>query len=259
MLRWLSKALGGAATPKPDGQTVSFLEHGPLTGPVYVVGDVHGCHALYRRLEAQILRDANTLTGSPGIVLLGDVVDRGPETADMLDLLTDRPPTGATRLCLRGNHEDMMLNFLNNPTMTSSWLDFGGFETLMSYGLALDMETAPSPRRLQQMLQAHIPQAHRDFLEHLPYGMQVGPYALVHAAIDVAAPLDRQPRQTVLWGDPVDAGPHDVTVIHGHTIVPQPIIEEGRIALDTGAYDTGVLTAVRLHPDMPPKILQCHA
>lgn len=259
MLRWLSRVFGGPAVHKPDGQTVSFIEHGPLTGPMYVVGDVHGCHTLYRRLESQILRDAESLRVSPTIVLLGDVVDRGPASADMLDLLTETPHADLTRLCLRGNHEDMMLNFLNNPGMGSSWLDFGGFETLMSYGLALDMDAGVSPRRLQQMLQAHIPQAHRDYLQQMPFGLHVGRYALVHAAIDRGAPLDRQPRHTVLWGSPEDATGDGLTVVHGHTIVAQPSFEEGRIALDTGAYDSGMLCAVRLHPTLPPEILQCHA
>lgn len=258
MLRWLSKVRGKPTAAARGAQTVAILEHGPFNGPIYVVGDVHGCFALYRALEKAILKDAGTLGENPTIILLGDVVDRGPDTAGLLDHLIAPTAPGVTRICLRGNHEDMMLQFLSAPTINSPWLEFGGFETLMSYGLALDLDTSPSSRRLMQMLQAHIPQAHCDFLEQLPFGLHAGRYALVHAAIDPAAPLDCQPRQTVLWGDPEGLSVDGLTIVHGHIIVSEAIVGKDRIALDTGAYQRGTLTAARLHPHLPPIILQSH-
>ena len=125
-------------------------------GPVYAVGDAHGCLSLYRQLEAQILRDAAALPGTPTVVLLGDIVDKGPDTAALLDFLLRPAPPPLRRLCLRGNHESMMLAYLEKPAKNAQWLGFGGVETLLSYGLALDAdalqtnaraEIAPDPDR----------------------------------------------------------------------------------------------------------------
>ncbi len=138
---------------------VPLLPLDPTEGPVYAVGDVHGCRQLLRGLEALIRTDAAQLPGRPRIVLLGDMVDRGPDTAGLLDDLM-RPLTWATRLAICGNHEEMMLAFLDNPARNASWLDQGGYETLRSYGLALDPTTPLAlPRRhLQQKLAAHLPE-----------------------------------------------------------------------------------------------------
>lgn len=257
MLRWLLNARGKRPAQNRASHMVALQPYGPLRGPMYVVGDVHGCFALYHQLEANLLRDAAILGDSATIVLLGDVVDRGPSTANLLDHLVAPTAPGVTRICLRGNHEEMMLDFLDAPSIDSPWLQCGGYETLMSYGLALDLNSHISPRRLEQMLQAHIPQVHRDFLRQLPFGLHTGDYALVHAAIDPKAPLHRQPRQTVLWGDAARAGVEGLTIVHGHIIVSEVILGADRIALDTGAYKSGILSATRLHPDMPPAILQC--
>lgn len=258
MLRWLSKVRSKPSAASRGAQTVAFEDHGSLKGPLYVVGDAHGCIALYRALEQRILQDAAALGEAPTIVLLGDVVDRGPDTAGLLDHLIAPPAPGVTRICLRGNHEEMMLQFMSAPSTNSPWLTFGGFETLMSYGLALDLDASLSTRRLLQMLQAHIPQAHCDFLMQLPFGLYVDGYALVHAAIDPTASLACQPRQTVLWGDSEGISVDGLTVVHGHTIISEPIVSKNRIALDTGAYHSGTLTAVRLHPHLPTTILHNH-
>lgn len=242
---------------KPETGTVALEQraHGSLA--LYAVGDVHGCARLYRKLEKLILDDAAEIGKSPCIVLLGDVIDRGPESADMIDHLLSAPPVGVERHCLRGNHEEMMLRFLGKPNGKSSWLDFGGYETLMSYGMRPpgdDGFNLPE-RQLRLMIEAFIPPAHRDFLQRLPYGFVFGDYALVHAALAPGASPDRQPENILLWGAPEESDGAALTVVHGHTIVENVVFTSQRIAVDTGAYATGRLSAVRLLPDAAPTVL----
>ncbi len=249
----LLERLGGLFSRPAPADVAALL---PLPDPqpdiVYAVGDVHGCLDLFRRMEEAVAEDAARTGGRALMVLLGDVVDRGPDSAGMIDHLLAPPPAGGLhRICLRGNHEDMMARFLARPRGSSSWLDFGGFETLMSYGLRPPgAEGFELPeRRLQQMLQTYVPQAHLDFFDALPLGLQFGRFLLVHAALDPAAPLDRQPRDALLWGRAEGLDLPGRTLVHGHTIVENVVFTPGRIAVDTGAYATGRLSAVRLHAD----------
>jgi len=244
--------------PAADPDTVALERRDGAGGPVYAVGDVHGCAALYRRLEDRIFADAREIGKPPLIVLLGDIVDRGLESATMIDHLLARPPAGVERMCLRGNHEDMMLRFLEKPSGGATWLDFGGYETLMSYGMRPpgDQGFNLPERQLRLMLDTCIPPAHRAFLQALPYGLMVGNHALVHAGFDHAAPADAQQKQVLLWAAPRDIEGAAVTVVHGHTIVENVVFTEGRIAVDTGAYVTGRLSAVRLMPGQPPAVVE---
>lgn len=248
-------SLFGAAAPT---DTVALERRDWEGRPVYAVGDVHGCIALYQQLERRIIEDARELGKPPCIVLLGDIVDRGPATAAMIDHLLAAPPAGVERHCLRGNHEDMMLRFLEKPTGSSSWLDFGGYETLMSYGMRPpdDRGFDLPERQLRLMVDTFIPPAHRAFIEALPYGFVFGDFALVHAGLDHDAPCDAQAKDVVLWGAPNDIEGAALTVVHGHTIVENVLFTAGRIAVDTGAYVTGRLSAVRLLPGSPPVLLE---
>jgi len=242
----------------PVVETVALQRRDHAGLAVYAVGDVHGCATLYRRLERKIIEDAKRLGLSPCIVLLGDVVDRGAESADMVDHLLAPPPGGVERHCLRGNHEDMMLRFLDKPGGKSSWLDFGGYETLMSYGMRPpgdDGFNLPE-RQLRLMIETFIPLAHREFLTALPYGFVFGNFALVHAAIDPSASTEMQPKDVLLWGTPQDPQASGLTVVHGHTIVEKVEFTSGRIAVDTGAYVTGQLTSVRLLHDAAPEVIE---
>jgi len=241
----------------PVAQTVALEQRDGRDIAVYAVGDVHGCATLYRRLEQRIIADALALGKPPCIVLLGDVIDRGHESADMIDHLLAPPPRGVERHCVLGNHEDMMLRFLQKPSGTASWLDFGGYETLMSYGMrppADDGFNLPD-RQLGLMLDTFIPMTHRDFLGSLPLGFVFGNHALVHAAFDHGAAPDAQPRDVLLWGAPQDIEEAPFTVVHGHTIVEKVVFTPTRIAVDTGAYATGQLSAVRLLADAPPIVI----
>jgi serine/threonine protein phosphatase 1 len=227
------RRLGTAFTKAPALATVALERRDTANMVVYAVGDVHGCLDLYKRLEQSIVEDARALGQPACIILLGDVIDRGPASADMVDHLLSAPPRGLERLCLRGNHEDMMLRFLAKPSGKASWLDYGGYETLMSYGMRPpgDEGFNISSRQLELMINTFIPQAHRDFFASLPYGVIFGDYALVHAALDRSAPSDAQP------------------------IVEKVVFTPRRIAIDTGAYVTGRLTAVRLMAGAAPVFL----
>ncbi|CUX81964.1 MAG: serine/threonine protein phosphatase PphA [Roseibaca calidilacus] len=226
-------------------------------GPVYAVGDAHGCLSLYRQLEAQILRDAAALPGTPTVVLLGDIVDKGPDTAALLDFLLRPAPPPLRRLCLRGNHESMMLAYLEKPAKNAQWLGFGGVETLLSYGLALDADALQQmpERKLRQILTAHIPDTHLGFLHRTLPGLQVGQYLLAHAGADANAPLTAQPWGALLWGRAGLVAPDDLTLVYGHYVTAQPEFGPRAIGIDTGAYATGRLTCLRLTLDQPPAIM----
>lgn len=222
---------------------------------IWAVGDVHGCRALYRQLEAAILEregDAGAV-----IVQLGDLVDRGRDSAGVIDHLMARPPKGLTRHILRGNHEAMMMAFHQAPHKHLKWLDFGGAETLASYGMTMDSAIAAKlhERRLRQMLDAHIPEQHFEFLRGLGAGLVWGRYLLAHASADPGFPAGQQPIETLLWGAPPEAAPAGVVVVHGHTITAEPRLTDADIGIDTGAYHTGRLTAVRLTQHSPPVFL----
>ncbi len=230
-----------------------------LPTAVYAVGDVHGMRRLYAALEAEIVEDARTcgIDGPKLIVLLGDIVDRGPDSAGLIDDLLAPAPIGFQRLVLRGNHEDMMRAFLDNPGQHREWLGYGGDATLLSYGLSPDPTLGfdlPS-HQLASMVRTAIPDRHRRFLEELPYGVQLGDYFLCHAGIDPDLPITAQRPEALLWGPPerCDHGPAEMPVIvHGHIPVTDPLISSRRINVDTGAYASGCLTAMRLVTNEAP-------
>jgi serine/threonine protein phosphatase 1 len=239
------------------GETAEILVLDPFDGPVYAVGDVHGCLALYREIEARILEDAAAFAGPVTIVLLGDIIDRGPQSADIIDHLLAPPPGGARLLCLMGNHEAMMLSYLAAPGTHAGWLHLGGHETLLSYGLDAGIDTLErmGERKLTQVLAAHLPEQHVRFLRRLLPGLQVGSYLLAHAGADAAAPLAAQPLRALLWGEAGLAAPAGLTLVHGHYVTSRPEARARSIGIDTGAYATGRLSALRLLPDKAPAVL----
>lgn len=229
-------------------------------GPIYAVADVHGCRKLLSALEQLIQTDAKGFAGQPQIVLLGDMIDRGPDTAGVLDDLR-RPLDWGKRWALRGNHEAMMLDFVQNPQPHGVWLANGGYETLLSYGLALDLASLASlPRkRLGQMIAAHIPQDHLDFLTALPAGMWCEisgqTWVLAHAGYDEALGLQNQPLSALIWGHARPPVGPDIRLVQGH--VPQEVIDLSGpvIRIDAKAYQSGRLCALRLVAGQPPKLI----
>lgn len=245
---------GGVPAPSPQQRRKLFFDRAP--DHIYAVGDVHGHDDTLGRLEDLIVADSARRDGTKWLVMLGDYVDRGPKSSAVLTRLTTRPLAGIRRVCLAGNHEAVMLDFLGNPSPDHRWLRLGGLETLSSYGL----NRLPTGREEQKrLLQSLIPAAHVAFLESLPSLLQVPGYCFVHAGLKKGvAPADQKDTD-LLWLRPsaseADATSGFVTV-HGHTPVARVEIGAGRINVDTGIYMSGVLSAVRLSHRNPPEIIQ---
>lgn len=225
---------------------------------VYAVGDIHGCYDLLQELVDSICYDARSVAGRRILVTLGDYVDRGPKSAEVMDWLCGPDPEGFERISLAGNHELMMLEFLDKPNVSSRWLELGGFETLASYGVDLQRFLRAGQRERQAMLKASIPPAHVDLLRKLP-SLLITPRALfVHAGLRPGVELTEQSDDDLLWirepflSEVVEQGPW---IVHGHTPVSKPIAAGKRICVDTGAFATGVLTAVRLSGDEQPSFI----
>lgn len=223
---------------------------------VYAVGDVHGCYDLMKALLASIAADsAGRARGRrPILIFLGDYVDRGPDSAKVVEALIwlKRRPDLEVRL-LKGNHEQAMLAFLDAPEANAAWLRWGGAETLAAYGVAPPEPATADPlalSRARDELLARMPAGHLRLLQRLELMVAVGDYAFVHAGVRPGAPLGQQTEQDLLWireGFLDFDGPLEKVIVHGHTwLDEQPRFSEHRLALDTGAYRTGVLTALRL-------------
>lgn len=224
---------------------------------VYAIGDVHGCLDELLRLEAMIVDDAKAHTGSKLIVMLGDYIDRGPNAAGVIAHLCAPPPVGMERVCLSGNHETMMLAAFAAPQQLAGWLGLGGAETLGSYGLNADSLDLNDLVAIRMALGSHVPAGHLDFLQQLPLSLSLPDTVFVHAGAWPDLPIEEQSPRDLLWMRPTDTdnvrGP---LVVHGHTPLAVPLISPRRINVDTGAFATGVLSAVKLRDGFPPSILQ---
>ncbi len=226
---------------------------------IYAVGDIHGCIDQLIDLEAKICADATSYEGDCWIVYLGDLLDRGPDSAAVLDRLIDPPPAGIRRICLAGNHEAMALEFFNAPRTNAHWLQFGGDTTLASYGIQQSAWAGASARALRDIVRSHIPREHLDFLRNLHLTLSVPGNVFVHAGLRPGIAPDQQAESDLLWirGDFFDAPlTPGLRVIHGHTPGPAVVQAEGRVCVDTGAFATGILSAVRLTPDGAINIFQ---
>ena len=219
---------------------------------LYVVGDVHGRVDLLQRIREQICADAAAATSSRKILIhLGDYVDRGESSRQVVDLLLDEPLDGFETVFLTGNHEEMMLGFLDNAAVGAMWLHNGGDATLFSYGVRMGSGTSLDQRyiEMQRSLRDKVPERHLAFLRELkPYHVE-GDYLFVHAGIQPEVPLDQQVSQDLLWIRDeflYSKADHGYCVVHGHTIVSQPEFLPNRIAIDTGGYFSNTLTCLVL-------------
>jgi serine/threonine protein phosphatase 1 len=208
--------------------------------PFTAVGDIHG--------RADLLKKFLINAPDRQIICVGDYIDRGDHSTEVLSMLHARPDI----ICLSGNHEEMMLSFLDNPkTHGPRWLRYGGLQTLASFGISGVTETS-APQHLsaaRDALYRAIEPKILNWLEHLPTTWQSGNVAIAHAAMDPFTPIQNQVSGVLHWGHPdfMRLPRSDgIWVIHGHTIVDVPTIQNGRIAIDTGAYATGKLTAAHI-------------
>lgn len=251
MLSWLRRRFFPHGSDHKTPVARARLRFDAMPSVVYVVGDVHGRLDLLTQIEAAIAEDARHVAGERWIVLLGDVIDRGPKSAQVLDRLCGPPPAGITRFCIAGNHEIMMLDALEGRYRMQSWLEFGGFETLVSYGMQPEAirETPPNSASFRHLIESHIPEEHWDFLRKLPVALELPQAILVHAGMKPNLPLSQHSDEdiTLCRKMPSDADHlYDKLVVHGHHIVTEPVARGKEINVDTGAYVSGKLTAARL-------------
>jgi serine/threonine protein phosphatase 1 len=234
-----------SGAPATRSRPKLFFDHRPDV--IYAIGDVHGCHSLLLKLEQSILRDAATVPGEKWIVLLGDYVDRGPASAAVLAHLLSPVPAGFKRVCLAGNHEGLMLSYLDDPDPGHFWLGLGGRDTLHSYGIDNVTERRSS---MKALLEHRVPSEHVDFLRTAPSLLSVPHFTFVHGGIRPGIPLAQQVDQDLLWLRPdldkAKAAPADFVTIHGHTPIRNVALNAGRVNVDTGAYATGILSCVRI-------------
>ncbi|MHA3914938.1 metallophosphoesterase family protein [Halovulum sp. GXIMD14793] len=217
--------------------------------PLYVVGDIHGRLDLLDEMVARILREASD---QMDLVFTGDYIDRGPDSAGViraLRCLSENPRLNVT--CLRGNHEAMMLNFLDAPLAGAHWLRHGGRTTLQSYGLR-DPGHDPDPGLLpllRTQLAAALAPGEEAFLRRLPLSFMSGNIFVSHAGADPTRALTAQSVQTLLWGCSrmmTEARQDGACVVHGHYVEDHAGLHGTRIGVDTGAFYTGRLSAARI-------------
>ena len=257
MFSGFRKLLGGKpAAPPPAPGRHQKADHWPAA--IYAIGDIHGCRAELDLLHARIFADAAAIDGDKWLVYLGDYVDRGPNSAGVLDALLAPLPKDFRRFTLSGNHEAVMLDFLAAPSIEHGWMSFGGIETLASYGMeARSLAGVPAPERIG-LLKQYIPQAHLDLLDNLAFTLSLPGVVFVHAGLRMGVPIALQQERDLLWirQEFYDAPPEPgLLVVHGHTPAAEPVVTPSRICVDTGAFATGVLTAVRLLPDGDRKFI----
>lgn len=252
------KATEQTCESKPKRQTTpaadlkhaegSLLDDGEV---VYAIGDIHGRADLLSKLLDKIEFDIAGLTTKPHLVFLGDYIDRGLQSRQVIEtLLSDRLAPFET-YCLKGNHEDAILSFLSDPSFGPKWASYGGRETLVSYGVR-------PPRSLSlnsEWEDAHdaflkaIPNDHQRFLRSLPTSVRIGGYGFAHAGLRPGKKFAEQTDHDLMWIREEFLNEHatfDVMVVHGHTPVDTPHSDHRRINVDTGAYFTGRLTAAKL-------------
>jgi serine/threonine protein phosphatase 1 len=243
--RWLKPA--PAAEPAPPRAPATV----PAGQRIYAIGDVHGRFDLLTDLMERI--EADSRARGPAdvhVVLLGDLIDRGPESRAVIDHFLGGGPAFARFHYIQGKHEEMLLKLIDDPSpdLVTHYLRFGGRETLESYGasqIVLDMPDRYTPDTL-----AHsVPEGHRAFFRAMHDAVQFGDYFFTHAGIRPGVALDVQQRSDLRWirTSFLDSeADHGVVVVHGHTITDAVEVRPNRIGIDTGAYFTGVLTALGL-------------
>jgi serine/threonine protein phosphatase 1 len=217
----------------------------------YVVGDVHGRLDLLEGLLAEIDRE---IAARPPrkilLVFLGDLIDRGPSSAQVVERLRSYRRDGTQTVFLLGNHEEVLLRILDgDASLIPSWLRFGGTQCLKSYGA--------DPRRIANQddatalnsIHGAIPEEHQQFLRSFVDTCRFGDYLFVHAGIRPGVSIDQQLQSDLRWiREPflLDESDHGCVVVHGHTISAEVEERTNRIGIDTGAYRSGILTALAL-------------
>ena len=232
--------------------TTPKLPEGEL---LYAVGDIHGRSDLLATLLRAIEADAAASEAEKRtLVFLGDYVDRGPDTRGVIEMLISGLPHGFEAHFLTGNHEALLLGFLDDPSSLDAWLLNDGDVTMASYGVDVDALYRARARagEWRGAFAASLPEAHLSFFRDLKLSVAHGDYLFVHAGIKPGVPLAAQTEDDLVWirRPFLDWNhPFEKFVVHGHTPAHEPVTRANRICVDTGACFTGRLTALRLEGD----------
>lgn len=242
MLKSLFRKQAVAAPRVPDGVRV------------YAIGDIHGCDDLFADLLDRIAADdAARGPMHPVLVLLGDLVDRGPDSASVVTRALHLAESDLDAHFLKGNHEEIfVLACQGQREALRLFGRIGGRETALSYGIPQDEYLSATHEGLADLLDEKVPVAHLDFLNAMADSVELGDYLFVHAGIRPGVDLAEQRGSDLRWirDDFLDhRGAHDRFVVHGHTITDDVDEQPNRLGIDTGAYLTGKLTAVGLEAD----------
>ncbi|MEP3345058.1 MAG: metallophosphoesterase family protein [Litoreibacter sp.] len=232
--------------------------------PHFIVGDIHGSLELLEHILEQIDHVIGSIEmRDPKLVFVGDYIDRGPASAAVLTRLYELStefPDNVT--CILGNHEQMMLDFIEAPEARyARWYRNGAAQTLASFGIDLSVEDqwADQANATAMALRASLGEPIESWLRSLPTSITSGNLMVTHAGIDPGRALDDQSPRILLWGHPeflIRVRNDNNWIAHGHTIVENATCADGRISIDTGAYRTGCLTAAAILPDGTVEFLQ---
>ncbi len=233
---------------------------------IYAIGDIHGRRDLLEKLIDKIDEDSKDLTGitSRTLIFLGDYIDRGLQSRDVIDLLLGDRLAEFERVFLMGNHEEALLRFLQDASFGKQWVRYGGAETLYSYGFQppnvranMDSQEAMQAAarawdKVWTEFRERFPDEHRKFFESLQHYYVAGDYLFVHAGLRPETPVERQSVRDMLWiRDEFLESPvrFDQVVVHGHTPAEAIYRDNRRIGLDTGAFISSKLSAARFLGD----------
>ena len=236
------------------------LPYLPDNTRVYCVGDIHGRDDLLKVVIEQIKKDILGYSGRIIMVFLGDYIDRGMHSREVIEILLKNSLSGVEYVYIRGNHEQTLLDFLFMDSVGRFWLNYGGLATLTSYGVKVNGIPGDTEGyiRIQQELKARIPDKHLVFLKNTKYSFELGAYFFVHAGVYPRLPLAKQLPEDMLWIRNEFLRSRralEKIIVHGHTVVEEVEILPYRIGIDTGAYTTGILTCLVLQDDQQ-KLLQ---
>jgi Calcineurin-like phosphoesterase len=233
----------------PAANSKTIAASAPADVRVYAIGDIHGRADLLIETMARIDEDLERRPVAQAIeVYLGDYIDRGPDSKTVIDLLAVRLVKNRA-VCLRGNHEALMEDFLRDPAKLRPWLQVGGMQTLASYGVDPRPRAIEPEIDLQRRFWNALPRTHELFLQCLRYHFCCGDFLFVHAGIHPDVPIGQQDPHDLIWirHEFLDSvQDHGSFVVHGHTPVPHPDIRHNRINIDTGAWRSGTLTCLAI-------------
>ncbi len=223
----------------------------PAGERVYAIGDIHGrldlLEAIIGKIEADNTRREAADTR---ILLLGDLIDRGDDSAGVVEYVRSWNADFAAVDAILGNHEASLLSVLDGDTQwLESWLGYGGRETLLSYDVPADLLRRGSLAEIAEAVQAYVPDTHAAWLKDRPLSIRRGGYLFAHAGIRPGRKLSDQKPKDLLWirSEFLDSeADHGAVIVHGHSITPQPEHRHNRIGIDTGAYFSHTLTALGL-------------